>query len=90
MDGRTREARRPRRARVPTRPKPSGSSEGYGFSGGIKPLKRGHQAGRFDGKAPERRGKLERVFRSPGRSKALKGEAQECWELKEASQGEKS
>jgi hypothetical protein len=27
------------------------------------------------------------VFRSPGRSKALKGEAQERWELKEASKG---
>jgi len=29
--------------------------------------------------------KSERIFQSPRRMKALKGEAQECWKLKKAS-----
>jgi len=33
----------------------------------------------------ERRDQFERIDRSPERSKALKSEAQERWELKEAS-----
>jgi hypothetical protein len=43
----------------------------------------------FDGKARERRDSLETGIRSPGRRKALKGEAQERWELKEASEDER-
>jgi hypothetical protein len=41
---------------------------------------------RFGGKARERRKAFERRFRSPERRKALKGEAPERWELKEASE----
>jgi hypothetical protein len=39
-------------------------------------------------KAQERREKFERVFRPLERRKALKGESQECWELRETSQDE--
>jgi hypothetical protein len=42
---------------------------------------------RFCEKAYERKGETERLHRSPERRKALKGESQERWELKEASQG---
>jgi hypothetical protein len=36
---------RPKRARVPAWVKNSGSAKGYGFQGGIKPLKHGIKAG---------------------------------------------
>jgi hypothetical protein len=52
------------------------------WSAGIKPSG-------FDRKAPERNRKFERMPASFGRRKALKGEAHERWELKEASQGDR-
>jgi hypothetical protein len=58
--------------------------------GRVKPLERRHQAVRFGGKAPERTSRFERVNRLPLRKKALKGEAPECRELKEASTDWKS
>jgi hypothetical protein len=58
-------------------------NQGHGFPGGSKPLERRGKVVWFCRKAQERREKLERVFRSPGRSKALKSEAQERWGLKE-------
>jgi hypothetical protein len=42
---------------------------------------------RFGVKEPERKGEWKRSYRSPGRRKALKGEAPECRELKEALRG---
>jgi hypothetical protein len=47
----------------------------------------GQGRGGFVRKAQERRERFERIFRSRIRRKALKGEAQECWRLKEASEG---
>jgi hypothetical protein len=44
---------------------------------------------RFDRKASERRERWETRVRPSSRRKALKGEAQERWELKEASEDEK-
>jgi hypothetical protein len=45
---------------VPTRAKHPGGIKGHGFSGGMKPLKRRYEAGRFRKEAQERRGKRER------------------------------
>jgi hypothetical protein len=50
-------------------------------------LERRGKAVRACRRAQERRGRLGRVFRSPGRSKALKSEAQERWGLKETPKG---
>jgi len=69
----------------PTRTNPSGGSEGDGFLGGSKPLKRRYEAERFCGKAHERIGRRKRRSDRPGGDKALKGEAHERWRLKEAS-----
>lgn len=72
---------------VPTRAKDSGSREGHGFSDGRKPLKhRGKVVEVLSGSAGAEE-ELERVVRSSGRRKALKGEAQERWGLEEASKG---
>jgi len=48
------------------------------WNAGVRPM-------RFDREASERRGRAETFFRPSGRRKASKGEAQERWELKEAS-----
>jgi hypothetical protein len=66
---------------------PPGSTEGDGFSGGIKPLKRRCKAeGVLRESAGAERGE-ETLPRSPERRKALKGEAHERWRLKQASKG---
>jgi len=72
-----------REQQVPTRANHLGCNKGHGFLGGSKPLKRRGKVVRFYRKAQERREEPARVFRSPGRSKALKSEAQERWGLKE-------
>lgn len=72
---------------VPPRINTPGSKEGHSCPGGSKPLERRCQAEKFGRKAQERKRALERVNRSPGWKKALKGEAHECWGLKEASEG---
>jgi hypothetical protein len=66
---------------------PPGGIEGDGFSGGTNPLKRRCEAEVVLRKSAgaERRGVTR--GRSPGRSKALKGEAQERWRLKQAPKG---
>jgi hypothetical protein len=87
VEGDAQEARKLKRARVPTRTNHLGSIEGHGLRDGLKPLKRRYQAKRFDRKAPERRERQETVFRSFRRRKALKSEAQERRELKEAFTG---
>jgi hypothetical protein len=75
---------------APTRRKTSGGEEGRGFPGGIKPLKRRYEA--LTGLVGKRRSGWgrETFLRSPGRRKALKGKAQERWELKEALEGAKA
>jgi hypothetical protein len=50
----------------------------------MKPLERRQQAGRFVGKAPERKKGWKQLIRSRRWRKASKGEAQERWRLKEA------
>jgi hypothetical protein len=64
-----------------------GSEKGHGFSGGIKPLERRCEAGRVSQQSAGAEGGWETIRRSPGRRKALKGEAQERWGLKEAFKG---
>jgi hypothetical protein len=56
--------------------------------GGKNPLRRNLKAGHqfLNGIAGAAQG-LETAIGSPVRRKALKGEAQECWELKEAFKG---
>jgi len=56
------------------------------FWGELKPLKHRKKAERFFSQVQEWRGGFERIHRPLGRSKALKREAQERWELKEASE----
>jgi hypothetical protein len=58
-----------------------------GFPVGRKPLERRFEAVMFQGKAHERKGMIERSFRSAGRINALKSEAQERWGMKNASKG---
>jgi hypothetical protein len=77
------------KAQESKRPRPDlnrwGSRRGHGFFGGSKPLEPRHQAGKVwweKAGAEEEKGNL--FFRSPKRRKALKGEAQEWRELKEA------
>jgi hypothetical protein len=83
-----REAYKPRRARAPPGPEQWAGSGKHGWPREREPLKRRCQADGFGRKAQERvtGGKL-RVRRGVG-VKALKGEAQECGELKEASEDE--
>jgi hypothetical protein len=54
---------------------------------GIKPLKRRCEAERSHKKAQEWKEEAVTLLRPSGRSKALKGEAQERWELRDASKG---
>lgn len=77
----------PREQMPPTRRKTLGSKEGDGSVGGIKPLERRREAYkvlRESAGAERGEGTLPRSL--TGR-KALKGEAQGCWGLKEASEG---
>jgi hypothetical protein len=72
---------------LPTRLKYSGSAKGDGFFGGRKPLERRCKAEQvLQGSAGAEQGP-ETGVGSPKRRKALKGEAQERGELKEASEG---
>jgi len=57
-----------------------------GFLGGIKPLKRRCEVERSYKKAQEWREEEVTLLRPSGRSKALKGEAQERWRLRDASE----
>jgi hypothetical protein len=83
--GSTWEVIRPKRAKGPALDQKSGVRKGPGFSDGTKPLERrvevlrGFNLKRRDGEEFSRR-----RLRSSERRNALKGEAQECWELKEA------
>jgi len=77
----------PREHRPPARINIPGGTKGDGFPGGIKPLKRRCKAeGVLRKSAGAERGGETRS-RSPGGSKALKGEAHERWGLKQASKG---
>jgi hypothetical protein len=53
----------------------------------MKPLERRCEAGRVSQQSAGAEGGWETIRRSPGRRKALKGEAQERWGLKEAFKG---
>jgi hypothetical protein len=61
-----------------------------GFFGGIKSLERRFKANSVLNESARTEGEFVRTFRSPKRRKALKGQAQERWELKEASKGRKA
>jgi len=80
----------PREQEVPPRSNPLGSVKGYGFSSGSKSLERQMKAVKFSYKAQERNIEGKAFDGSLERSKALKGKAQECRELKEAFKGLKS
>jgi hypothetical protein len=75
----------PREQEPLTRVNPPGGTKGDGFPGGIKPLKRRCKAEVVLRKSAGAERGEETLPRSPGRSKALKGEAHERWGLKEAS-----
>jgi hypothetical protein len=64
-----------------------GGKEGDGFSDGRKPLERRCEAEVVSQGSARAEGSGETQDRSSGRRKALEGEAQERWELKEASEG---
>jgi len=57
-----------------------------GFLDGIKPLKRRCEVERSYKKAQEWREEAVTLLRPSGRRKALKGEAQERWRLRDASE----
>jgi hypothetical protein len=88
VEGEPKRPESPREQKVPPRINRSGSKRGTRLTGREKaagaPVS---SSERFDRKAPERRERRETFFRSFCRRKALKGEAQECWRLKEASKG---
>jgi hypothetical protein len=85
--GRPEGSESPRKQQPPPRRKKLGSVKGDGSSEGRKSLRRRFQAERFGKGARERREGRETLSRSFDGRKALKGKAQECWELKEASEG---
>jgi hypothetical protein len=64
-----------------------GAKKGTGFSRGIKPSERRIEAGKVLVGSARAEGEVETPFRPRGRRKALKGEAHERGELKEASRG---
>jgi hypothetical protein len=72
---------------LPARIKRSGSAKGDGLFGGRKPLKRRCKAEQVLQESAGAEEMSETGSRSPKRRKALKGEAQERGELKEASVG---
>jgi len=85
--GRAREVESPGEQELPARIKRSGGDKGDGFSDGRKPLERRCKAEQvLQGSAGAERSS-ETGISSSGRRKALKGEAQERGELKEASEG---
>jgi hypothetical protein len=63
-----------------------GSEKGYRFFGERKSLKRALEAVEVFKVSAGAKGTFERAYRSSERKKALKGKAQECWGLKEASE----
>jgi len=77
----------PREQEPPTRANPPGGTKGDGFPGGSKPLKRRYEAEGVSWKSAGAERGEETLPRSPGRRKALKGEAHERWRLKNASKG---
>jgi hypothetical protein len=85
--GRAREVEIPGEHELPTRIKHLGSVKGDGLIGGRKPLERRCKAEQVLQGSAGAEGSSEMSFRSPMRRKALKGEAQERGELKEASEG---
>lgn len=86
-EGRPEGSQSPGEHKPPPRRKKLGSVKGDGSSEGRKPLRRRFQAERFGKGARERREGRETFSRFFDGRKALKGKAQECWELKEASEG---
>lgn len=64
-----------------------GAERGTAFMAGGSRWSAGSRPMRFRRKAPERRGGMETFHRSLWKRKASRGEAQERWELKEASEG---
>jgi len=82
---RDRKAQESKSARLPTKHREG--AKGYGWLGGIKPSRRRYKATRFCRKARGRREERESALRSSSRRKALKGEAHERWELKDAPKG---
>jgi hypothetical protein len=85
-----RESPKGREAQESTRPRPGvniqGSRRGHGFLGGIKPPELHRQAGKVWRERAGAEGEEGKPSsRSPGRMKALKGEAHGRRELKEAS-----
>jgi hypothetical protein len=86
-EGAPKRSKRPRRARAPTRANPSGAKRGTAFTMGASRWGADGRRKESSGKARGRRGSWETEDRSSWRRKALKGEAQERWELKEAPEG---
>lgn len=86
-EGEPERLRGPREQKPPTRRKRLGSKEGDGSVGGIKSLERRREAYKvLRQSAGTERGEGTLPRSQTGR-KALKGEAQGCWGLKEASEG---
>jgi hypothetical protein len=85
MEGAPKRSGKLMRAEVPTRVNRSGAIRGTAFHMGASRRSVGGRSTRFSSKTQGRRGDKETYFRSYGRSKALESEAQERWELKEAS-----
>jgi hypothetical protein len=83
--GRAREAKSPGKQSAQPRINHPGS-QGRGWPGGMKPLRRRCEAVGFRKKARERKGVREIDPRSTGRRKALKGKAHERWRLEYASE----
>jgi len=77
----------PREQQVPARTNPLGSRKGARLSWGGRRWSADARPKRLCRKAQERKRREETFFNSLGRRKALKGEAHERRELKEASTG---
>jgi hypothetical protein len=86
-EGEPKRSGRPRRAAAPTRVKSLGAKRGTAFTMGASRWGADGRREKSSGKARERRGSGETGVRSSWRRKALEGEAQERWELKEAPAG---
>jgi len=85
--GRAREAETSGEQELPTWINDPGSAKGDGFSDGRKPPERRRKAEQVLRGSAGVEGSLETGIRSSERRKALEREAQERWELKEASEG---
>ena len=87
-EGEPERSKGPREQEAPPRSKPLGKQEGarlFWWDGSR--WSSGPRPSRFGRKEPERKDERRLSYRSPERSKALKGEAPECRELKEALRG---